>query len=286
MLFNFHTHTNYCDGEATAEEMVTQAITDKFSVLGFSTHSPVPFASDWNTPVSELPKYFTDIAEAQKKHGSEIEILLGLEVDYISGEQNLSDFDKYKLDYMLGGVHYVGHLANGQNWELDWNPTHFAKGLKEAFGNNENKMLRAFFNSVNELIEQKPDILAHLDLIKKFNNGNRFFDENGQVFESLVIETLALAAEKEVIVEINTRGWYKGNSNRFYPDQRFFKKAKELKVPLTISSDAHHPSEFKKGLKEVSELLVQQNINEIYCLTKKGPVKVPLSKYIAALQAI
>ena len=43
MFYNFHTHTTYCDGKSTAEEMVQKAIELRFSQLGFSGHSFTPF---------------------------------------------------------------------------------------------------------------------------------------------------------------------------------------------------------------------------------------------------
>ena len=41
---NYHTHTTYCDGVNTAEEMIQSAIEKRFSILGFSSHSIYPFA--------------------------------------------------------------------------------------------------------------------------------------------------------------------------------------------------------------------------------------------------
>ena len=37
---SFHTHTTFCDGKNTPEEMVVAAIEKGFVALGFSTHSP------------------------------------------------------------------------------------------------------------------------------------------------------------------------------------------------------------------------------------------------------
>ena len=38
---NFHTHTTFCDGSHSAEEMVLSAIEKGFTALGFSGHSQV-----------------------------------------------------------------------------------------------------------------------------------------------------------------------------------------------------------------------------------------------------
>ena len=42
---NFHTHTTYCDGKETAEQMVQAAIAKGFTRLGFSGHGFPPGGS-------------------------------------------------------------------------------------------------------------------------------------------------------------------------------------------------------------------------------------------------
>ena len=40
---DFHTHTHYCDGAHSPEEMVLSAIEKGLTTLGIVTHSPMPF---------------------------------------------------------------------------------------------------------------------------------------------------------------------------------------------------------------------------------------------------
>ena len=44
---NLHSHTTYCDGNNTAEEMVLAAIQSGFDVFGFSGHSYLDFDDSW-----------------------------------------------------------------------------------------------------------------------------------------------------------------------------------------------------------------------------------------------
>ena len=46
--YNFHTHTQFCDGHANMEEFVTEAIAMGFQHLGFSPHSYIPIESPCN----------------------------------------------------------------------------------------------------------------------------------------------------------------------------------------------------------------------------------------------
>ena len=49
-LYNFHTHTQFCDGHACMEDFVTAAIATHFSHLGFTPHSPIPFSTSLSSP--------------------------------------------------------------------------------------------------------------------------------------------------------------------------------------------------------------------------------------------
>ena len=46
MKTNFHTHTKWCDGKNTPEEMIASAIEKGFDRLGFSSHVSLPEDSD------------------------------------------------------------------------------------------------------------------------------------------------------------------------------------------------------------------------------------------------
>ena len=45
MLSNFHTHTTFCDGKSTVEEVVRSAIEKGFDAIGFSGHGNDPTSS-------------------------------------------------------------------------------------------------------------------------------------------------------------------------------------------------------------------------------------------------
>jgi histidinol-phosphatase (PHP family) len=94
------------------------------------------------------------------------------------------------------------------------------------------------------------DFLGHPDLIKKFayrpeGDLRRFYDP--------VIEAIA---ESKVAIELNTAGFHKPCAEQ-YPSSEFLSLAAQAEIPITLSSDAHHPSEvardFAKGLDLIKE---------------------------------
>ena len=78
---NYHTHSTFCDGKASPEEMVKTAIEKNFDILGFSGHSMFPFASSWHIPCGEHKNYSDEIRRLADIYKDKIEICLGFEAD-------------------------------------------------------------------------------------------------------------------------------------------------------------------------------------------------------------
>jgi histidinol-phosphatase (PHP family) len=147
--------------------------------LGFSEHSPLPFDNTFSVKSERMPEYVAEIAALKEEFKDRIEILCGLEADFIPGvsETFAVTKRKYHLDYLIGGVHLVGHSANpeelwfidGPKWEI------YDEGLQKFFGGDIRKGVRAFFDQTNQMIEQEEfDIIAHFDKIK-MHNRDRYF---------------------------------------------------------------------------------------------------------------
>ena len=76
MLYNYHTHTTYCDGKSTAEEMVQKAIEHGLSELGFSGHSYTKFDLEPCMTRAGTELYKKEINALKEKYKDKIKILL------------------------------------------------------------------------------------------------------------------------------------------------------------------------------------------------------------------
>ena len=56
---NFHTHTTFCDGKSTAEEMVQRALELGFDRLGFSGHCYTWFDPEFHMDTEAILPSFT-----------------------------------------------------------------------------------------------------------------------------------------------------------------------------------------------------------------------------------
>ena len=64
--FNLHTHTTFCDGANSAEEMVRAAIELGCEGIGFSGHSYIKGEDYWTMTEEGTPKYIQEVLAAKK----------------------------------------------------------------------------------------------------------------------------------------------------------------------------------------------------------------------------
>ena len=81
-LSNYHSHCLFCDGRSTPENFIRFAIAHKFRAYGFSSHSPLPFETNWNMSKDDMPEYLAEIERLKHKYKEQLEIYVGLEIDF------------------------------------------------------------------------------------------------------------------------------------------------------------------------------------------------------------
>ncbi|MBP5516391.1 MAG: histidinol-phosphatase [Bacteroidales bacterium] len=268
MLSNYHTHSHYCDGRGELREYVEYALAHGFSALGFSGHGPLPYDNKFSIKQEQYLDYCNEVRAMKAEYEGRIEILLGLEMDYIPGIQE--DFtpliEKGGLEYSIGSVHLVTHpdhvealrnslLHNDNNsqsimphlWYIDGgNPAHYDNGLNELFHGDIRYAVRTFFHQTNAMIERnRPTIVGHFDKVV-MHNRERFFSYQDKWFQELLHETIALIRETGCICEINTRGIYKGRHTDFYPARDTIRYMNTLGIPVIVGTDAHAPADLDR----------------------------------------
>jgi histidinol-phosphatase (PHP family) len=277
--FNFHTHSFHCDGSSKPEDYVQKALEFELSAIGFSSHAPVPFDNTWSIKPGKLSDYENDIRKIVDVYRNSIPVYLSLEMDYIPEvTQSFQSYsEKCKLDYTIGGVHLVKNPKNGLLWFIDGPIEGYEKGLKEIFAYDIKKGVSAFYSQTREMIEtQKPDIVAHFDKIK-MNNKNRFFSTDEKWYISEVDKTLESFKKHGTIVEVNTRGIYKGKTDELFPSVGVLKKCHQLNIPVTIGTDAHHPEDLNKYFNETVEILEKIGIRSLKFFKSDRWIDLPLN---------
>lgn len=265
--FNLHTHSTFSDGKSLMEETVEEAIRQGMHTIGFTDHSMVPFENRVSIQNDKVDEYINHLKELKTRYLDKIDILLSMEMEFVPGI--VTDFEKTKhdlgLDYLIGSVHLVGKDPDNL-WFIDGkNIEPYDIGLQKYFGGDIRKGVRAYFDQENEMIEtEKFDIIGHFDKVK-MNARGRYFHEDEKWYRDMVLETLDLIKEHDLIVEVNTRGLYKQRYDGFYPSSWLLPRMKELDVPVVISSDAHQYYELTYFFKEAEDALKSVGYNATMC---------------------
>lgn len=246
---NLHTHSTFCDGKNTPEEIVLQAIQKGFTTIGFSGHSLFPFARDWHIAPRDFSLYEETINTLKEKYKNDIQILLGYEADFFPAITSPSHafYNSRGLspDYLIGSVHYI--VTPKGFYSVDNETSIVRKKIIELYSTDGTfesvdgkQVVKDYFETERKmLVNADFDILGHADLIRLRNTELHYFDENEDWYLQELESTAEAIAKSGVVVEINTGAISRGKMNDTYPSLPFLKILYSKKVPVCINSDAH-----------------------------------------------
>ncbi len=227
---NVHTHTNFSDGRDSVEQMVQAALERGFVSLGFSDHGSL--AIDAAAMRSEAA-YRDEVRRVRDRYAGQIEIALGYEHDSAAVGADLSHYD-----YIIESVHFL--VKDGVHAPIDSSAAILQRAIDEMYGGDPYAMCRDYFDSVcRSITETKADIVGHIGLVTKFNEHGEMFDAADARFMAPALETIALAAEKDMLVEINTGAMSRGYRTVPYPAPELLAQLRALGGRITITSDCH-----------------------------------------------
>lgn len=237
---NYHTHTQFCDGKNTAEEMVLAAIKNDIKILGFSSHAMLPFSDDWHIPAKEYGTYTAEIDRLKGKYADQIKIYRGFEADFINGftEPTFENYSEHKPDYLIGSVHFVPGKEG--YYEADGKEEGVDSAIEKYFNGSVKKAVQEYFWCERQMV-RKCDFtfMGHPDVIRKQNVKRNFFDENEGWYKKELKCLVSEIVKAGVCVELNTGSMLRIGAKEPYPSLYLLDLLIEKKVPLTINSDAH-----------------------------------------------
>ncbi|MFO0268759.1 MAG: histidinol phosphatase, partial [Cyclobacteriaceae bacterium] len=162
------------------------------------------------------------------------------------------------MDYTICSIHFVDALPEGTPWEVDGAAATLQQGFNSIFRKNARSAISRYFELTREMIARStPDIVGHLDKIKIQNKNNSLFQESESWYRAEVRQTLRQIREAECVLEVNTRGLYQKKTVDPYPSPWVLAQAHELGLPVTLSSDAHHPDQLTCEFTETAAILYE-----------------------------
>ena len=249
-----HCHSELCPhgkSEKTAI-MVEKAISEGFTRLSLTEHAPLPVGliqpqtlhDELALRPDQMPEYLELARGLKKTYQDKIEILVGLEVDYIAGQETFTTnfLEEWgpELDDSLLSMHLL-QTAEGHQM-VDFSPSDWEKNLIPAFGSVWGVQV-AYWQQFKKMLgsdlgQYKPKRIGHAGLIYKFHKA--FGEEFKTEMEELLLEELvALLGQEGLALDYNVNGLNLKTCGQPLLPQALLDRAKKAKIPLVYGSDAH-----------------------------------------------
>lgn len=227
MIANYHAHTERCrHATGTEEEYVQNAIARGLKIFGFSDHTPQFFPGEYYSRMRMFPDQLEDycktVLQLRDKYKGQIEIPLGLEVEYYP-----DIFDELLPRIQDAGIEYI---ILGQHW----NGNEEGEPYNGRPSDDEVKLYRYCSQAMTAMEMGIFSYLCHPGLLN--------FTGDLKIYEKHMRKICKVAVETDTPVEINLLGI---RENRHYPTEAFWAIAAEEGCKAVLGIDAHKAEEIE-----------------------------------------
>ena len=266
---NLHTHSVFCDGKDTLEEMVIAAIEKGFDSIGFSSHSYMEQIAEFSMKEENVPAYRAEVMRLRETYKDRIAIFCGLEKDY-NTQMDVSGYD-----YLIGSVHVMER--DGKFMYVDWDTDKLKYSIENVFGGDGLAYARYYFGEVAKIPDSGPvDILGHFDLLSKFCEQVSYFDVHSQEYLSAARDAIDTLEDRIPFFEVNTGAMARGYRSTPYPAADMVGHFRKRGFGAVITTDCHNRNLLDYGYDAAKALLIANGYTHHYVLTRDGFVPVSL----------
>ena len=199
--------------------------------------------------------YEIDVAAFQEaREKTDVELRLGIEIDFVPGKEERMDRDSTALpyDYVIGSVHRV----DGEEVDRVTDQTIYEKW-------DTYRLYEEYYANVREAaLCGRFDVLGHPDLIKIF----RRFPQRD--ITEMLEETAEAVAESGIVVDVNAAGLRKP-VGEIYPSRKLLEMFHRRGVPIILSSDAHAPDQVGMGYDRSLPLVRDVGYREVVTFSER-----------------
>ena len=235
---NAHTHSRWCDGLDAIPDMVEAARALGFVSLGFSSHARQGFDPAYSMAPDAQAGYFAELRALQGEPGLP-RLWAGLELDALAHPDCRREAFAH-ADYVIGSAHYLCESYSGVPVAVDGDPVLLRRYVDEVYHGDGLAMARDYFAiEVKALLRDRPQIIGHFDLLRKYAARLSLFDEADPAYRRLALSALEQAFPCGGVLEINTGGMARGYLTTPYPTLELLCAWRELGGSITLTSDCH-----------------------------------------------
>jgi histidinol-phosphatase (PHP family) len=258
----------HAKGELAA--VIERAIEAGFTHYGLSEHCPryrdedlFPDERDQGTLALEsaFARYAEYAFELRERYADQIEILVGFETERLPpadwAERMRAIRRSAAFEYMVGSVHDVDGCF------VDFKPE-LNRELAERLGGVEVLQIR-YFEAVADLVATlKPEVVGHIDLVRKFDGpGARFAPR----VQASITHALEVVREHAGVLDVNCGAERRGLSP-VYPLPEILAQACAMGIGVTLGDDGHGAHDVGVGLPLCMRAIADAGYREVHYLTR------------------
>ena len=207
--------------------------------------------------ITEHDRYLDEIDVAafqEAREKTDVELRLGIEIDFVPGKEERMDRDSTALpyDYVIGSVHRV----DGEEVDRVTDQTIYEKW-------DTYRLYEAYYANVREAaLCGRFDVLGHPDLIKIF----RRFPQRD--ITEMLEDTADAVSKSGIVVDVNAAGLRKP-VGEIYPSRKLLEMFHRRGVPIILSSDAHAPDQVGMGYDRSLPLVRDVGYREVVTFSER-----------------
>ncbi|MDO5418046.1 MAG: histidinol-phosphatase [Lachnospiraceae bacterium] len=259
---DFHTHTTYCDGKSTPREMAEAAYRMGFTDFGISGHADYSFCTpDFGMSDRKLAAYKQELYALREEFAGRMNIYVGIELDCLGPIQ--------EAEYAIGSVHCLE--KNGEIFSIDETEAILADAVNRLWGGKWYEFTKDYFELEATVYDRtKCDWVGHFDLLTKFNEGYKHFDESRDEYLEPALAAMKKLNAEGLPFEINTGAISRGYRTEPYPSRILLKELKAMGGRILINSDSHHADTIGFHFDQAKRIAVECGFRTYWVLKPGG----------------
>ena len=278
--------SDFCDhAHSPLREMLEAAVAAGYQTFGVSEHAPHSEARflyeeeirrgwDVATSLHNFKTYTALLSEFAEEFADRLVVLRGFEAEIVPTATYIQEMRGYIeqkdangrncFDYFVGSVHYVDELV------IDGSVADYQYAVEHCDG-IENFAVR-YYEAVVAMMETlKPDVVGHLDLIRRNLElaGFSLAEIETPRIANAIDAALETAKACDAVLDLNTAGWRKGLAHP-YPVPALVRRAAHIGVPFCFGDDSHRASDVGAGIDDARIYLLENGVDTVRVLTREG----------------
>ena len=268
VVSDFHTHTNYDHAQHSPAQMAAEASRLGMTALGLVGHSRTTVPCHYAMSVEGERQFFADCTALKAQYEGRMDVFCGIEMDYYAAPVDLP------YDYRIGSVHYLPR-DDGTFLSVD-------SEAKDLIAHADTHggflpLVQQYYETVAQIVSATDcDIIAHFDLITKFNEPHPLFSPEEPAFRRAALDAVDALLPYDRIFEINTGAISRGYRTTPYPAPFLLRHVAQHGGRILLSSDAHDTSALLFQFEQSAQLARNCGFSTVWILTKDGFVEIPL----------